>query len=323
MEKVLRELKSEKPLAQALNEIVYGYAVPAPGQLLEQKPLDFEPYCVAVVDEKCLCVTGDPDVQGGQKQQTVRFLRRGDFSLVHTLADNVVARGVAVDQHHIFIAGNAKVAVFEKDVVQDDGKTKTTKTAKTTRLIGEGHLNSSSWLAVGDHDELFVTDAHAEKVMVFNKQSGEFWRRIPGGSRLLCPTGLALDCESHSKKESSQKQKVWVADRDANRVLVINFVTGETLLRIGSQGSGPGQFRAPHGLAIHGQQLFVADTENNRVQVVDKDTGKFVMELGVGKLHAPWGLAIDLFCSGGPVLWVSDRDGLSSFCAFFSVSSSS
>jgi sugar lactone lactonase YvrE len=46
----------------------------------------------------------------------------------------------------------------------------------------------------------------------------------------------------------------------------------------GKLGSGPGEFKTPHGLAIDSRgRLFVADRGNNRIQIFDQD-GKFLDE---------------------------------------------
>jgi DNA-binding beta-propeller fold protein YncE len=76
----------------------------------------------------------------------------------------------------------------------------------------------------------------------------------PGG--LSAPTGLAAAAGA-----------VYVADTGANRVLRFNEGAG-TWDVIGSEGTGDGQFIAPHGLALDAgaTTLVVADTGNDRLQ---------------------------------------------------------
>lgn len=53
---------------------------------------------------------------------------------------------------------------------------------------------------------------------------------------------------------------------------------GKFIKAWGHHGSGPGEFDAPHGLAMDSQgRLFVADRSNNRIQIFDQD-GKFLDE---------------------------------------------
>jgi sugar lactone lactonase YvrE len=51
---------------------------------------------------------------------------------------------------------------------------------------------------------------------------------------------------------------------------------GKFIKTWGREGSAPGEFDVPHGLAIDRQgRLFVADRSNNRIQIFDQD-GKFI-----------------------------------------------
>lgn len=60
----------------------------------------------------------------------------------------------------------------------------------------------------------------------------------------------------------------------------------------GGPGSGPGQFRAPSGIAVDVRgRVWVADTGNDRVQAFTRD-GALVRVLA-GRLKAPEGVAVD------------------------------
>ena len=65
----------------------------------------------------------------------------------------------------------------------------------------------------------------------------------------------------------------------------------------GSLGSGPGQFRAPKGLAIDADgNIYVADSQNHRIQMLDAN-GHFLREWGgegngTGQFKEPWGIAV-------------------------------
>ena len=66
---------------------------------------------------------------------------------------------------------------------------------------------------------------------------------------------------------------------------------GKFLRTIGKTGTGPGEFRTPHGLAWDSMgRIVVADRHNHRVQILTKD-GKFVQEFDeFGRIS---GLTID------------------------------
>jgi DNA-binding beta-propeller fold protein YncE len=70
----------------------------------------------------------------------------------------------------------------------------------------------------------------------------------------------------------------------------------EFVMAWGEQGSGPGQFNDPTGIAIANGEVFVADSRNARIQVFDRD-GTFKRAFGepgdsLGQLGRPMNLAI-------------------------------
>ena len=53
---------------------------------------------------------------------------------------------------------------------------------------------------------------------------------------------------------------------------------GEFIMRWGTPGAGPGQFKTPHGIAVDkNDNVYVADRGNNRIQVFNS-TGKYLRE---------------------------------------------
>ena len=54
-----------------------------------------------------------------------------------------------------------------------------------------------------------------------------------------------------------------------NCVLLKLDKNGKELGRWGRAGSGAGEFRQPHGIAVHGNTVYVADYGNNRIQAFD------------------------------------------------------
>ncbi len=71
----------------------------------------------------------------------------------------------------------------------------------------------------------------------------------------------------------------------------------------GQPGTGPGQFRLPHGLAVDSRErILVADRENSRVQIFTKE-GQFLEEWN--DLHTCGDVAIDK----EDVVYISERPG--------------
>ncbi len=92
---------------------------------------------------------------------------------------------------------------------------------------------------------------------------------------------------------------VWVADTRNHRLQKYDPTTG-TFSVIGTQGSGPGQFSGPMGVAVTPTAVYVADTGNNRVQKLALD-GTHQATFSTG-LAGPEG--IDVAPDG--TLWVAD-----------------
>jgi uncharacterized protein (TIGR03663 family) len=71
-----------------------------------------------------------------------------------------------------------------------------------------------------------------------------------------------------------------------------------SVLSWGSQGTAPGEFTDPRGLAVDsGGRIYVADGNNHRIQVFDAN-GQFITQwgsqgAGPGQFQEPWGVAVD------------------------------
>jgi virginiamycin B lyase len=77
---------------------------------------------------------------------------------------------------------------------------------------------------------------------------------------------------------------------------------GKFIKQWGRQGSGPGEFYVPHGIAMDSQgRIFVADRGNNRIQIFDQE----------GKLIDIWkqfGKPCDVAIDANDVIYVTDSD---------------
>jgi DNA-binding beta-propeller fold protein YncE len=101
--------------------------------------------------------------------------------------------------------------------------------------------------------------------------------------------------------------RVYVSDRDAHRVLVLDAGGRPTGEVIGSAGTAAGQFQLPRGLAADADHLYVADSGNHRIQAFTP-AGVFLWALGSkgdapGRFNEPKGLGLS---ADGDVLWVAD-----------------
>jgi DNA-binding beta-propeller fold protein YncE len=89
-----------------------------------------------------------------------------------------------------------------------------------------------------------------------------------GGPPFHYPTNLAV----------GPGGELYVSDGYGNARVHKFTADGRLLLSWGEPGSGPGQFRLPHGIAVDRQgTVYVADRENSRVQLFTPD-GKYLSE---------------------------------------------
>jgi outer membrane protein assembly factor BamB len=91
--------------------------------------------------------------------------------------------------------------------------------------------------------------------------------------------------------------RLFITDGYGNARVLEYTPDGKRVRQWGTAGSGPGQFRLPHGIAIDRDNIiYVADRENGRVQKFDLD-GKFIGEWALGRTYA-------VRASGGTI-WAS------------------
>lgn len=110
----------------------------------------------------------------------------------------------------------------------------------------------------------------------------------PGGFKR--PTGLAY---------APRQKLLYVVDTLAHEVCAFDL-SGRLVRRIGSPGTGTGQFNYPTHVFVDGSgKLYVTDSLNFRVQIFDP-SGQFVAQIGAlgdasGYLAVPKGVGVDSF----------------------------
>ncbi|HET9407527.1 MAG TPA: SMP-30/gluconolactonase/LRE family protein [Candidatus Sulfotelmatobacter sp.] len=201
--------------------------------------------------------------------------------------------GLAVDSKGKIYVADGKVGV----IFIIDSETRETEMIKNGR---DASFAMIVGLAIDDNDRLFVSDAGAHRVLVFNPNH-KMEAVIKDGIGI--PAGMAIDTENRF---------LYVADIAADQVLVYDADTFQPLRKVGTGGKGhtlatPGDFAKPTGLAVDQDgNLYVADTLNARIEMFDAD-GNFIRTFGKrgdgpGYFAMPKGVAID--CDGH--VWVSD-----------------
>jgi len=214
------------------------------------------------------------------------------------------------DQHRLFVAdsGGRVVHVFDLDK----------RTYEQWTPAAPQFFMSPVGLARAADGRLFVADSAAGVVWVFDAAGHnlDMW----GHDELVRPCGMAYD---------EVAQRLFIADAGAHQVVILD-ACGQAITRLGSRGSGVGQFNFPTDVAIdHHRRLYVSDALNCRVQQFDSD---LMPRLQIGSrgdmpgyLSRPKGIALDsedrlyiidaefeavqIYSSAGELLMAFGREG--------------
>ncbi len=91
---------------------------------------------------------------------------------------------------------------------------------------------------------------------------------------------------------TTEDGRTWLiaSAKSSHRLVVFDADSGERLRTVGGEGDGPGQFRRPNGVAVHGDHLFVVERDNRRVQVLALPGFEVVGTFGNTELRSPYGL---------------------------------
>ncbi len=137
--------------------------------------------------------------------------------------------------------------------------------------------------------KLLFTDSYLNKVFEFTPKKKAL-KTFSDTLTLEQPTGIAF---------SPINNEIWVVETRAHRIAILNE-NGQLVKRIGSRGTGPGEFNYPTSIWIDKKGIvFVVDAMNFRVQIFSKD-GDFISTFGkigdaTGYFARPKGIATDSF----------------------------
>jgi 3-phytase len=101
---------------------------------------------------------------------------------------------------------------------------------------------------------------------------------------------------------------VWVivTGKSTHRLDVYDGDSGERLREVGGEGSAPGRFSRPNGVAVSGDRLYVVERDNHRVQVLSLPDFAPVGTFGEHELRSPYGLWINDTEPGELEVYVTD-----------------
>ncbi len=154
---------------------------------------------------------------------------------------------------------------------------------KLVKSFGAGMFNYPHGIFVDRDDNVWVSDGRSKN----NGKGQTVMKFSPEGKLLMTlgTPGVAGNDDKHFNAPSdilvAPNGDIFVADGhggNTNARIVKFDKTGKFIKAWGTHGAGPGQFDAPHGLAMDSAgRLYVADRSNNRIQIFDQD-GKFLAE---------------------------------------------
>ena len=153
---------------------------------------------------------------------------------------------------------------------------------KLLTSFGAGMFNFPHGLFVDRDNNIWVTDGKGEG------GKGHTAIKFSHDGKVLMTLGtpgIAGADETHFNAPSdvvvAPNGDIFVADGhggDTNARIVKFSKDGKFITAWGHKGTGQGEFRTPHGLAMDSAgHIYVADRENDRVQIFDQD-GKFIAE---------------------------------------------
>ncbi len=177
-------------------------------------------------------------------------------------------------------------------------------TGKPVKSIGAGLFVFPHGLHVDRDGNVWVTDAQTSKD---GKKGQQVIKLSPEGRVLMTlgMPGMAAGVPGHFNEPSdvvtAPNGDIFVADGHSgqNATVPANYATriirydknGKFIKEWGKLGTGPGEFRNAHALAIDSRgRIFVADRGNARLQIFDRD-GTFIDEWK--QFGRPSGLYID------------------------------
>jgi DNA-binding beta-propeller fold protein YncE len=154
-----------------------------------------------------------------------------------------------------------------------------TDAGKPLATFGAAQLQRPGGIAIDrDRNRLYVADAKAARIAVFDVSSFQFLNYIGGpgkppqreNGKLFGPTNVALDRQGN----------IYVADTMNYRVQIFD-PSGKFMRAFGAQGDRPGQFIRPKGIAVDSEgHVYVADAEFNNFQILMPD-GQPLLAVGV------------------------------------------
>lgn len=179
---------------------------------------------------------------------------------------------------------------------------------KVLAQFGHDELGRPGGIAVDrKRQRLYVADAKANRVAVFNTESFAFERYVGSPStpgvgepgRFAAPTNVAVDPRGNLYVTDTWNHRVQIFDR-----------RGRFLRAFGSHGTRPGDFVRPKGIALDSQgHIYVADAEFNNVQIFTAE-GQLLLAVGrLGSNRGEFTLIAGIFVDAQDRIYTTEQEG--------------
>ena len=150
----------------------------------------------------------------------------------------------------------------------------------------------SRGIHAGTDGRLYVPDSGNRRLQVLTKAGALVWS-APCGAPALTGNYVLFGCTSVDRDPAGN---VYAAAPTEDVIYKFSS-TGTLLQKIGTHGTGAGQFDGAYGVAIRNNRMYVSEMDNNRITVMSL-TGQYLGSFGStgsghGQLRRPTAIAFD------------------------------
>jgi DNA-binding beta-propeller fold protein YncE len=167
---------------------------------------------------------------------------------------------------------------------------------KVLRSWGKGMFTVPHSVRIDPEGNVWTVDAGSSMILKFSPEGKKLAEisvgEVATGQNCAFPTLCGT-----TDITFAPSGRLFISDGYGNARILEYTADGKRVKAWGSKGSGPSEFRIPHGIANDGKVVYVADRENARIQRFDFD-GRYLGEWR--HLGRPFALKM----SGG-ALWVA------------------
>jgi hypothetical protein len=254
----------------------------------------FRPVLITLV---LLCLSAPSFAQSKAKAQNVREIPYDSVANFFKLPPNIsFGEGIGVatnSRGHVFVyTRSGETRLFEFD-----------QNGNFVREIGQGlyGLVFAHAVRVDKDDNVWVVDEGSNMVIKFNpagRVAMTLGRRPEAVEELTNFTGQGSAPNSNRPYSFNRptdvgwdaQGNIFVTDGYGDNRVVKYDKNGRFIKSAGTQGTGPGQLRLPHTMAMDAQgNVYIGDRSNARVQVWDNDLNPKAIYDQVGN---PWAVCI-------------------------------